>query len=83
MDCLIFLVLLLKIFGILKVIGLIREPLLFLIEILKKEYAAKNLNIFRLEEFKINEMDPKYFDVNAIPIPALMLQTGYLTILWS
>jgi hypothetical protein len=52
----------------------------FLIEILKKEYVAKNLNIFQLEEFKISEMEPKYFDVNAIPIPALMLQTGYLTI---
>lgn len=25
-------------------------------------------------------MGPKYFDVNAVPIPAIMLQTGYLTI---
>ncbi|MES2200246.1 MAG: AAA family ATPase [Chlamydiota bacterium] len=52
----------------------------FLIEILKREYAKNNLSIFRMEEFRMSEMEPKYFDVNAIPIPALMLQTGYLTI---
>ena len=52
----------------------------FLVEILKREYAKKNLNIFQMEEFRISEMEPKYFDVNAIPLPALMLQTGYLTI---
>ena len=52
----------------------------FLIEILKQEYAKKNLSIFQMEEFRISDMEPKYFDVHAIPIPALMLQTGYLTI---
>ncbi|MES2199336.1 MAG: AAA family ATPase [Chlamydiota bacterium] len=52
----------------------------FLIEILKREYAKKNLSIFQMEEFRMSEMEPKYFDVNAIPLPALMLQTGYLTI---
>lgn len=49
-------------------------------EILKKEYAEKNLSVFQLEEFKISEEEPTYFDPNAIPIPALMLQTRYLTI---
>ena len=52
----------------------------FLIEILKKEYAKKNSAIFHMEEFRMSEVEPKYFDVNAIPLPALMLQTGYLTI---
>src|SRR3990167_7923707 len=52
----------------------------FLVDILKKEYAKKNSEIFHMEEFRISKMEPKYFDVNAIPIPALMLQTGYLTI---
>ncbi len=52
----------------------------FLVEILKREYAKKNLNIFHVEEFRISDMEPKYFDVNAISLPALMLQTGYLTI---
>lgn len=52
----------------------------FLIEILKKEYAKKNSEIFHMEEFRVSKMEPKYFDVNAISIPALMLQTGYLTI---
>ena len=33
-----------------------------------------------MEEFTISKMEPKYFDVNAIPIPSIMLQTGYLTI---
>ena len=52
----------------------------FLIEILKREYLKGNSSIFHVEEFRMNEMEPKYFDVNAIPLPALMLQTGYLTI---
>ena len=52
----------------------------FLVEILKKEYQKKNVSIFQMDEFKISEMEPKYFDANAIPLPALMLQTGYLTI---
>ena len=52
----------------------------FLIELLKKEYAKNNLSIFQMEEFKISKIEPKYFDANAIPIPAIMLQTGYLTI---
>ncbi len=52
----------------------------FLIELLKKEYEKNNLNIFQMEEFKISKMEPKYFDANAIPIPAILLQTGYLTI---
>ncbi|MES2199422.1 MAG: AAA family ATPase [Chlamydiota bacterium] len=52
----------------------------FLIEILKREYLKKNLDIFHMEEFRMSEMEPKYFDVNAIPLPALMFQTGYLTI---
>ena len=52
----------------------------FLIEILKKEYTKKNSHVFHMEEFTISEMEPKYFNANAIPIPALMLQTGYLTI---
>ena len=52
----------------------------FLIEILKKEYAKENSKIFHMEEFRISEMEPKYFDVNSIPIPAILLQTGYLTI---
>ncbi len=52
----------------------------FLIDLLKKEYAKNNLNIFQMEEFKISKKEPKYFDANAIPIPSIMLQTGYLTI---
>ena len=52
----------------------------FLIEILKKEYAKNDLSIFQVEEFTISEMEDKYFDVDAIPIAAIMLQTGYLTI---
>ena len=52
----------------------------FLIEILKKEYAKENSKIFHMEEFRISEMEPKYFDVKSIPIPAILLQTGYLTI---
>ena len=52
----------------------------FLIEILKKEYAKKNTRIFQMEEFQISEMEPKYFDAEAISLPALMFQTGYLTI---
>ena len=52
----------------------------FLIEILKNEYLKGNSTIFHVEEFRMNKMEPKYFDVNAIPIPAIMLQTGYLTI---
>ncbi|MBS0628013.1 MAG: AAA family ATPase [Verrucomicrobia bacterium] len=52
----------------------------FLIEILKKEYANQSLSIFQMEEFKSSEIEPKYFDIDAIPIPAIMLQTGYLTI---
>ncbi len=52
----------------------------FLIELLKREYAKNKDHIFHIEEFRISKMEPKYFDVNAIPLPALMLQTGYLTI---
>jgi|GEM_PF-6828922 len=28
----------------------------------------------------MSELEPRYFDIQAIPIPALMYQTGYLTI---
>ena len=52
----------------------------FLIEILKKEYAKGNTSIFHVEEFHMSEMEPKCFDVSAIPLPSLMQQTGYLTI---
>ncbi len=52
----------------------------FLIEILKREYLKKNFGVFHMEEFRMSEMEPKYFDVDAIPLPALMFQTGYLTI---
>ena len=52
----------------------------FLIDILKQEYAKKNTHIFHMEEFQMSEMEPKYFDAKAIPLPALMVQTGYLTL---
>ena len=52
----------------------------FLIEEIKKAYTKKAYDVFHLEEFKIGEEEPEYFDATAIPLPALMLQTGYLTI---
>lgn len=33
-----------------------------------------------MEEFEVDKMEPKCFDADAIPLPALLLQTGYLTI---
>ncbi|MBS0626920.1 MAG: AAA family ATPase [Verrucomicrobia bacterium] len=52
----------------------------FLIDLIKKEYAKNNYSIFHMEEFEIDKTEPKCFDVNAIPLHALLLQTGYLTI---
>lgn len=52
----------------------------FLVDLIKKEYEKNNYSIFRMEEFKVGKMEPKCFDVNATPLPALLLQTGYLTI---
>lgn len=52
----------------------------FLVEIFKQEYAKKNLDIFSMDEFEISKMEPKYFDADAIPLAALLFQTGYLTV---
>jgi hypothetical protein len=52
----------------------------FLIKILQTGYAKKNSSIFQMEEFKVSEAQLESFTIDAIPLPVLMLQTGYLTI---
>ncbi len=52
----------------------------FLIDELKKEYRKDEFRIFDPEAIEISEDSLGIFDVGATPIPALMFQTGYLTI---
>jgi hypothetical protein len=52
----------------------------FLIEELKKEYRKEEYHIIDPEKFETTEESLGIFDVGATPLPALMFQTGYLTI---
>lgn len=52
----------------------------FLIEELKKEYRKEEAHIIDPEKFETTEDSLGIFDVGATPLPALMFQTGYLTI---
>jgi hypothetical protein len=52
----------------------------FLIEELKKEYRKEECHIIDPEKFEITEDSLGIFDIGATPLPALMFQTGYLTI---
>lgn len=52
----------------------------FLIDELKKEYRKDEFRIFDPEAIEISEDSLGIFDVGATPVPALMFQTGYLTI---
>jgi hypothetical protein len=53
----------------------------FLVEELKKEYRRGEYHIFDPEKFEATEDSLGIFDVGATPLPALMFQTGYLTII--
>jgi len=52
----------------------------FLIEEFKKEYTQQGIAMLSPEKIKTTENILQAFDVGAIPLPALMFQTGYLTI---
>lgn len=52
----------------------------FLVEELKKEYRKEEYRIIDPEKFEATEDSLGIFDVGATPLPALMFQTGYLTI---
>jgi hypothetical protein len=52
----------------------------FLVEELKKEYRKEEAHILDPEKFEATEETLGIFDVGATPLPALMFQTGYLTI---
>ncbi len=52
----------------------------FLVDELKKEYRKDEFRIFDPEAIEISEDSLGIFDVGATPLPALMFQTGYLTI---
>ena len=52
----------------------------FLIEELKKEYRKEEYHIIDPEKFETTEDSLGIFDIGATPLPALMFQTGYLTI---
>lgn len=52
----------------------------FLIEELKEEYRKEEFHIIDPEKFETTEESLGIFDVSATPLPALMFQTGYLTI---
>lgn len=52
----------------------------FLIEELKKEHRKEEYRIIDPETFETTEDSLGIFDVGATPLPALMFQTGYLTI---
>jgi len=52
----------------------------FLVDEFKKEYRKAESQIFDPEKFETTEDSLGIFDVGATPLPALMFQTGYLTI---
>ena len=52
----------------------------FLIEELAKDYRKKEHHLFYLEKFETTEDSLGIFEIGATPLPALMFQTGYLTI---
>lgn len=52
----------------------------FLVEELKKEYRKEEAHILDPEKFEATEESLGIFDIGATPLPALMFQTGYLTI---
>jgi hypothetical protein len=53
----------------------------FLINELKKEYRASEHQLLNPEEFEITNSDLGAFDIGMVSLPALMFQTGYLTII--
>lgn len=52
----------------------------FLVSELSKEYRKQEYQIFDPETFRASEDLLESFDVGATPLPALMFQSGYLTI---
>lgn len=52
----------------------------FIMKELKKEYRNKELALFDLERFKVSSGLLGSVDVDTIPLPTLLFQTGYLTI---
>src|SRR3990167_981453 len=52
----------------------------FLIEELKKEYRASEYQLLEPEKFEITNHALGAFDIGMVSLPALMFQTGYLTI---
>ncbi len=52
----------------------------FLINELKKKYRASEYQLLNPEKFEINHSALGAFDIGQISLPALMFQTGYLTI---
>ncbi|MES2199953.1 MAG: AAA family ATPase [Chlamydiota bacterium] len=52
----------------------------FIMKELKKEYRHKEWALFDLERFKVSSGLLGSVDVDAIPLPTLLFQTGYLTI---
>jgi predicted AAA-ATPase/PD-(D/E)XK nuclease superfamily protein len=52
----------------------------FLVEELTKEYRKSEHHILDLEAFQITEDSLGIFEIGATPLPALLFQTGYLTI---
>jgi len=52
----------------------------FLIEELKKEYRKTEYKMIDPEAFRISKTDLGIFEAGLVPLPALMFQTGYVTI---
>lgn len=52
----------------------------FLIKELEKEYRKKEYRLLDLDNLEVTEDTLGIFDVGATPLPSLMFQTGYLTI---
>ena len=52
----------------------------FLIDELKKEYRISKYQLLEPEKFEMTSSDLGAFDIGMISLPALMFQTGYLTI---
>ncbi len=52
----------------------------FLVSELKKEYRASEYQLLNPEKFTITNSALSAFDIGMVPLPALMFQTGYLTI---
>ena len=52
----------------------------FLINELKKKYRTSEYKLLNPEEFEITNSDLGAFDIGMVSLPALMFQTGYLTI---